>query len=147
MVRVRDRFGVGKLHVAPGAARIPVMLLRYKVRDVLREARRFCNPDEAFRVPTVLDANFYEYFMPSPTPLPYGRTANLRGEFDDTKLTCELIHLPVNIELAQIAEVGYIDAPIPDLALAHVRDVHLWLLRYETGRDDFGEYMRGHEPC
>jgi hypothetical protein len=145
-VGLRDRFGMGKMHVALGAAPIPVMLLRYQVKDVLRAAKRFCPEDAAVRVPTVLDGNLYEYFFPAPTPFPHGRTVNLNGDFDDKKLTCELIHLPVDVEIGHIAAVGQIDRPIPGLTLARLRDVHLWLLRYETDRKDFGEYLSGHEP-
>ena len=146
LVRLRDRFGMGKWHVAPGAEPIPVMLLRYPVRAVVNAALPYCDPVATFRVPTVFDANLYEYFFPAPTPLPIGRTVHLGGRLDESALTCELIHLPVNITLEQIVTVGKIDCPIPDVALGRLRDVHLWLLRYEIGRDDFGEWMCGHEP-
>jgi hypothetical protein len=62
--QLRRRFGLGHIHVPHGADRIPVMLLRYTVSDVLAAAWGRCRPELALRVPTVLEANFYQYFFP-----------------------------------------------------------------------------------
>ena len=136
---IRDRFGIGHLHPVTGA--ITVMLLSYTVKEMLKLARRYCQPLLAMRVPTVLDSNLYEYFYPSPTPLPYGRTVDLQGGLNDEKLTCELIHLPVDLKVDHIRKLGQITKPIPSLPLAQLRNDHLWILRYVCVRNNWGQMM------
>jgi hypothetical protein len=139
--RIRNRFGIGHLHVDPGADPIPVMLLVYSVERVLKSAKTIIPEGLSMRIPTVLDANLYPYFFPAPTPLPFGRTVHLGGGTAAGTLTCELIHLPINISVNDIRKVGMVTSPIPDVPLPDLRDNHLQVLRDETGRDDLGEWM------
>jgi hypothetical protein len=142
--QLRRRFGLGHIHVPHGADRIPVMLLRYTVGEVLAATRRYCRPEFALRVPTVLEANFYQYFFPSPTPFPYGRTVDLDGGRNPRQLTCELVHLPMDLSPDHIDCVGWIEPGTPEMDLAKLRDDHLELLRTDTNRHDFGEAMVEH---
>lgn len=147
--RLRRRFGMGHLHVVKKGDDIPVMLLRYTVDAVRKAAARFCAPDSAIRIPTVLESSLYEYFYPSPAPLAYGRTLHLDGGQDPDRETCEVVHLPVNVDISHVVGVDLLTGPIydsfhgPVLAerLARVRDDHLEVLRFQTGCDDFGERM------
>lgn len=138
---IRDRLGLGHFDVPPGAAPLPVMLLRYSVEDALRRATRFCKAEVAMRVPTVLESNMFHYFYPAPTELPFGRTVYLGGGLDESLLTCELVHLPVDITVGDVWKVGMVEKPIPNVPLAKVRDDHLEIIRVEAVRDDFGEMM------
>ncbi len=138
---LRRRYGIGHLDVPAGADPIPVMLLRYTVGELIAAAKRWCPASDAIRVPTILESNCYEFFFPAPTPLPYGRTVDLAGGLDTDRLTCELVHLPVDLEIGHIDRVGQLTKPIPDLTLAQVRNDHLEILRYECERDDFGDRM------
>jgi hypothetical protein len=121
------------------------MLLRYSVEELLQATEKVCERESALRVPTVLESNMFHYFYPSPTELPFGRTVYLGGGMDDTMLTCELVHLPVDLAWSHIWKVGKVTQPIPNVSLTQARDDHLDIIRIEADRLDFGEYMN-HGP-
>ena len=52
--QVRDRFGLAHLDPGPGAV-VPIALMRYPVRDILKAARRQPDAVHPICVPTVLD--------------------------------------------------------------------------------------------
>jgi hypothetical protein len=139
--QLRRRFGIGHMTVPKGSPAIPVMLLKYTVGDVLKAAKKYRVAAAAIRVPTTLDSGLYNYFYPSPTPYPYGRTVHLDGDQAVRRLACEIVHLPVDINLAHIDRIGEIGETKPTSALSVLRDHHLDALRIDTDCEDFGEYM------
>jgi len=140
---LRARFGLGFLSPGPDGVAVPVAQLRYTVDALYRRRRPSGLPTEAMvRVPTWLETNFYDYFFPAPTSQYYGRTMDLRGAPHTARLTCEVVHFPVNIEPEDIWDIGLIDTPIPRAhELATVRDEHLAALRTEFACPDFAETM------
>ena len=139
--QLRRRFGIGHLTVPKGANPIPVMLLTYTVGDVLKAAKAHCRAEMVFRVPTTLEANLYDYFFPAPTAFPYGRTVHLDGDQAVRRLASEIVHLPVDIDMAHIDRIGEIRETAPVPPLGSLRDHHLDALRIDSECEDFGEYM------
>lgn len=140
--QLRDRYGIGKLGTLPGGPARTILQFRYKVGEVARRGASVLNGQSAFRVPTAFEANFYAYFFPAPTQEPFGCTVDLAGPPAGQQLTCEIIHLPVDMELADIHDIALLDQPAPDpKALPALRDGHLHVLRTQCRYPDFAEMM------
>jgi hypothetical protein len=140
--RLRDRLGLSHYDVPPSGSPIAVAVMRYRVAEVLAgmgaEER-----DRAFAVPTVLDGELNTHFFPSPREIGYGRTLDLRPDEECERLVAEVLHRRIEYTPDHIYRVGWMTTPIPPYdhgpAFARLRNGHLFCLRYESGRDDFGE--------
>lgn len=133
---LRDRFGLG--HYDPNhpdtrlpGEPIPVLLLRYRVRDVLAAVRTA----GAFAVPTVLDSTWSQFFCPSPVGMEFGQTVDLSpGGEDEYLLNCEILHQRIDWQPEHLYRVGLIDEP-PGKNCEEARRIHL-----EYFQDDFKQF-------
>ena len=136
--RFRDRLGLSQYDPAPGTM-LPVALMRYRVREVLRvhsREARLC-----FSVPTCLDGPLSAHFFPSPGAVPYGRTLDLTEDTECERLVSEILHRRFDYRPEHLLKVGFIRRATPRLPLARLRNQHLFCLRYHSGKDAFGEEM------
>jgi hypothetical protein len=138
-LRLRDRLGLAHLPPTNAYGPHPVVLMRYTVRDVATHARKL-NANHPLAVPTVLDAEPYEIFHPSPREQNYGRTLNLAGAGDCDRLASEVLHLRIDYAPSNIWKVGAITARADTSPgrLARLRSDHLACLQLLSNRDDFG---------
>lgn len=137
--RLRDRLGLAHLPPTLTHGPYPVVLMRYTVKDTAERATRL-GAAHALAVPTALDSEPYEIFHPSPRGLNYGRTLNLSGAGDCNQLASEVLHLRIDYTPPHIWKVGAITTQTdisPD-RLAKLREDHLFCLKYQSERDDFG---------
>lgn len=138
---VRDRFGLG--HYTPWTLgeTIPIVLLRYTVREVLNAAMGKSGVRHPVCVPTVLDSQFSRYYYPAPRELPYGRTLNLAAaEISEDKIA-EIMHFRIRYRSEHIYRVGAVTKGLDTLdavGLSTMRSNHLFCLQYDSGREDFG---------
>lgn len=143
--RVRDRFGLAHIDPKRNEA-MPVVLMSYPVRDVLRAACEKTGAAHPVCVPTVLDHEFTACFLPAPRQLPYGRTLQLMGDPDCEHKIAEVLHLRFAYRREHIHKVGVVTEPVTVLrgpGLDHLRREHLFCLQYESNRDDFGQLPSG----
>ncbi len=138
-MRLRDRLGLAHLPPTLAFGPYPVVLMKYKVFEVARRADRV-GAAHPMTVPTVLDAEPYEIFHPSPKGLNYGRTLNLAGSGDCDQLASELLHLRIDYAPGHIWKVGAITtrADTSPERLSNLRSDHLACLQLLSNRDDFG---------
>jgi hypothetical protein len=137
--RVRNRLGLA--HYGPPASRprIPVALMKYPVHEILDAA----GGAPSFAWPTVLDGPLNSHFFPAPgAGLTFGRTLALEPDPECESLVAELLHRRMDYRPEHLYRVGFVDRPIPPHqrgpAFAELRNAHLFCLRYESGREDFG---------
>ena len=137
--RLRDRLGLAHLPPTGTYGPHPVILMRYKVREVTGRAKTL-NADFPLAGPSVLDAEPYEIFHPSPKELNYGRTLNLAGAGDCDQLASEVLHLRIDYSPGHIWKVGAITgrADVSPPRLTVLRSDHLVCLQLQSNRDDFG---------
>jgi len=137
--RLRDRLGLAHLPPIGAFGPHPVVLMRYTVREVADHARKL-QANHPLAVPTVLDAEPYEIFHPSPREQNYGRTLNLAGSGNCDRLTSEVLHLRIDYAPSHIWKVGAITAraDTSPARLAELRGDHLTCLQLLSNRDDFG---------
>lgn len=138
-LRLRDRLGLAHLPPTNAYGPHPVVLMRYTVGEVAAHARNLA-ADHPLAVPTVLDAEPYEIFHPSPQQQNYGRTLNLAGAGDCDRLASEVLHLRMDYTPKHIWKVGAITARADASPgrLARLRSDHLTCLQLLSNRDDFG---------
>jgi hypothetical protein len=93
-----------------GGEPIPVLLLRYRVEDVITH-----QPDEPnfAAVPTVLDSTWSPFFCPVPEGWREGQTLDLTsGTENDYELNCEILHRFIEYKASYVYRVGWItDSP------------------------------------
>lgn len=137
--RLRDRLGLAHLPPTGHYGPHPVVLMRYKVIEVSGHAKTL-NADFPLAVPTVLDAEPYEIFHPSPKQLNFGRTLNLAGAGDCDQLASEVLHLRIDYRPRHVWKVGAITgrANVSAPRLTALRSDHLVCLQLQSNRDDFG---------
>lgn len=137
--RLRDRLGLAHLPPTGTYGPYPVVLMRYKVKEVTQRAKTL-SADFPLAVPTVLDAEPYEIFHPSPKELSYGRTLNLAGAGDCDQLVSEVLHLRIDYSPGHIWKVGAITgrADVSPPRLTVLRSDHLVCVQLQSNRDDFG---------
>jgi hypothetical protein len=144
--RLRDRLGLSHYDVPPSGSPIAVALMRYRVAEVLA-GMGGDEQERAFAVPTVLDGELNVHFFPSPREVVYGRTLDLRPDEDCERLVAELLHRRIEYTPDHLYRVGWMTSPIPPYdngaAFARLRNGHLFCLRYESGREDFGADIPG----
>lgn len=138
-LRLRDRLGLAHLPPTNAYGPHPVVLMRYTVGEVAEHARKLA-ANHPLAVPTVLDAEPYEIFHPSPREQNYGRTLNLAGAGDCDRLASEVLHLRIDYAPSHIWKVGAITAraDTSPKRLAGLRSDHLACLQLLSSRDDFG---------
>lgn len=137
--RLRDLLGLAHLPPTNCYGPHPVVLMRYKVKEVSERARTL-QAGHPLAVPTALDAEPYEIFHPSPREQDYGRTLNLAGIGDGNRLTSEVLHMQMDYNPSHIWKIGSITARAdasPERVLK-LRGDHLALLQLLSNRDDFG---------
>ena len=139
---LRDRLGLGHLGIPNGPPQ-PIALMRYPLAVVLA-AQRQQQLAAACALPTVLDGGMHEFFFPVPREHPYGATVHLVPDFADI-LTAEVVHCRIDYEPGHLYRLGEITRPsrLDDAQLREARDLHLYALREECGREDFGEELEG----
>lgn len=138
--RIRNRLGLS--HYNPGLKKtIPVALMRYPAGCILKGPGR-PEKDRAFSVPTVLDGELNTHFFPSPRSEGYGRTLDLEPDPNGERLVSEILHRRMDYSPDHFHKFGEITTPIPKRdrgnALAELRNQHLFLLRVESEKEDFG---------
>lgn len=115
--------------------------MRYRVAEVLEVASDDDLP--AFAIPTVLDGELNSHFFPSPKNANYGRTMNLEPDENCQRLVSEILHRRIDYRPEHLDRFGWISKPLPPCfagdAFARRRDEHLFCLRYESDRNNFGD--------
>lgn len=137
---LRDRLGLS--YQGSDTATIPVALMRYSAKLVLKQAKKDDRVAAGFALPTALDGDLNPFYFPAPAGHPYGATLNLSLSWSDT-LIAEILNLRIDYRPEHIWKVGYIRRPVAFGNLRKRRDQHLKLLRTETGKNDFGRFMEG----
>ena len=139
---LRDRLGLGHYGHAGGAS-LPVALMRYPLADVY-SAQRQRQWSSACALPTVLDGGMHEFFFPVPREHPYGAAVHLQPDRAET-LTAEIVHCRIDYRREHLYRLGTITRPhrLDDSQLCEARDLHLFALQVESGREDFGEAFEG----
>lgn len=140
--RLRDRLGLSHYNVlGDRTPPKPVALLRYRVKEVL--AAGSDQDGASFAVPTVLDGELNTHFFPAPREVLYGRSLDLNPDPECERLVAEVLHRRIEYRPEHILKVGKITSPLPPFqtgtAFARLRNGHRFCLRYESGREDFGE--------
>ena len=127
--KLRDRFGLGHINPMNGE-HIPVLLMRYRVRDVLNAAAGETN---ITAVPTVLDSGLGPFFCPTPTNgWNQGQTLDLSpGDENEYTLNCEILHRFVEYQTSYLYRIGWI-RELPGKTCEEARKIHLEFLQ-----DDF----------
>ena len=127
--KLRDRFGLGHFDPMDGEP-IPVLILRYRVADVVAaqtEDRNFT------AIPTVLDSSMNPFFCPTPKQgWNEGQTLDLTsGTENDYAFNCEILHRYLEYKASYIYRFGWITES-PGKTLEEARRIHL-----ECLQDDF----------
>ena len=122
--RLRDRLGVG--HMDPiNNEPIPVLMFRYRVKDVIPYHPDRKDKKRYFAVPTVLDGELSPYFCPTPKRgWNSGLALNLT-EVDENAY-CEMLHRFIEYKPEFLYSAGWITRP-PGKALGKARKIHLAL--------------------
>ena len=87
----------------------------------------------------------HQFFFPVPREHPYGVTVHLLPDRADT-LTAEIVHCRIDYRREHLYRLGTITRPhrLDDSRqLREARDLHLFALQVECGREDFGETFEG----
>ena len=127
--KLRDCLGLGHFDPMNGEP-IPVLLLRYRVADVVAakyEERNFA------AIPTVLDSRMSPFFCPTPRQSwNEGQTLDLRpGTENDYAFGCEILHRYIEYNISYICRFGWITES-PGKTFEEARRIHLEYLQ-----DDF----------
>ncbi|MBU2431978.1 MAG: hypothetical protein KKH99_14890 [Proteobacteria bacterium] len=126
--KLRDRLGLGHYDPMEGGA-IPVLLLRYRIADVVA-----VQPDELnfAAIPTVLDSSMSSFFCPTPQAWAEGQTLNLTpGPESDYVFNCEILHRYIKYKASYVYRFGWITES-PGKTCVEARRIHLEYLK-----DDF----------
>ncbi len=139
--QVRDRFGLGHYAASTGAP-ISIVLMRYLVKDVLDSVKALADVAHPICMPTVLDTQFSEFFVPAPRELPYGRTLDLADDADCSRKIAEILHPRLEYRPEQVFKIGVITTGLDTLekrGLDVLRANHFFCLQYDSNREDFGK--------
>ncbi|MBF8275866.1 MAG: hypothetical protein HW390_939 [Candidatus Brocadiaceae bacterium] len=124
--RLRDRFGLGHYDPDEGEP-IPVVLLRYRVSDVING--RPADPKFA-AVPNVLDSKWSPFFCPTPVNgWNEGQSLDLTaGNKDEYALNCEIVHRYIAYRASYFYRAGWITKS-PGRTCEEARRIHFSLLQ------------------
>lgn len=141
---LRDRLGMTHLQNTPKNPSIPVMLMKYKVSEVVAEAKKE-NVVSPFAVPTFMDSELNEAFHPAPSQCNYGRALNLQKNPENKPVAAELIHFQFTYRPSHIFKIGFINRAhiIEPQTICKLREKHLSYLRTYSGSENFGEIPAG----
>jgi len=130
--QLRNRFGLGHLDPMNGES-IPVVLLRYRVKDVLNGASE---ETKIAAVPTVLDSSWSPFFCPTPADgWNEGQSLDLSpGDENEYSLNCEILHRFIEYKPSYLYRTGWINEA-PEKTCEEARKIHLKFLR-----DDFKNF-------
>lgn len=138
--QIRDRFGLG--HYKPNSGEtIPIALMRYRVKDVASLVTGRPEAKYSVCMPTVLDSQFSQFFVPAPQELLYGRTLDLAGDEICERKIAEILHMRLEYNPGHLFMVGSITTGLDAFeakGLAELRRNHFFCLQYDSDRDDFG---------
>ncbi len=125
---LRDRFGLGHLDPLSNAgAPIPVLVLRYRVSEVMAAAAPA--DTRLFAVPTVLDGDLSPFFCPTPKGWAQGQTVNLTAStLDDYQFTYEILHRYIAYQPEHVYKVGEITTA-PGMTCEEARQIHFAYLQ------------------
>lgn len=105
--RLRDILGLA--HYSPSAGPEPVVLCKYSIKDISREAKtKF-----PMAMPTVLDSTPWEHYFPAPGALQCGRAMALTPCETENDLRLEFLHSRVTYSPNMLWKVGQIVTPGP----------------------------------
>jgi len=138
--QVRDRFGLGH-YAAAASSTIPIVLMRYPVKDVLDSITTLADVAHPVCMPTVLDTQFSQCFVPAPRELPYGRTLDLADDADCMRKIAEILHPRLEYRPEHVFRIGVITTgldTLKKLGLAALRANHFTCLQLNSERYDFG---------
>ncbi len=139
--QVRDRFGLGHYAAAAGSP-IPIALMRYPVKDVLDSVATLADVVHPVCMPTVLDTQFSQCFVPAPRELPYGRTLDLADDADCMRKIAEILHPRLEYRPEHVFKIGVITTgldTLDKLGLTALRANHFTCLQLDSERYDFGQ--------
>lgn len=141
---LRDKLGLDHLDGSV-AGPIPVALMEFDVEEVLDQARLDPAIAHSFCIPTALDGEPNSQFFPTPTvphrtpgPLDFGCPMALSVISKPEDLIAEVIHPRLIYKRDHITKIGLIGAGLPIVDVAEMRNAHLWALRIESDRLDYG---------
>lgn len=133
---LRDRLGLLHLNPLPGEEDIAILIFRYSVREISRNALGH----RPLMAPTVLDGAFSAAFFPSPIDHACGYTVDLSPDNPvSVDRRRELLHPAMRWRADALFRVGHIHRPVPDDHLRMARGLHLIQLREKIGRPDYSE--------
>jgi len=126
--QLRDRFGLGHFDTLDGEP-IPVVLMRYRVRDVINAAS---GETKIIAVPSVLDGDWSPFFCPTPTDgWNEGQSLDLSpGGENQYSLNCEILHRFIEYQQSYLYRTGWINRP-PGKTCEEARKIHLELLQHD----------------
>jgi len=130
--RLRDFLGLA--HYPTGPAAEPVVLCKYSVEDVSREA----TSSHPITMPTVLDSRPWEHYFPAPKSLQFGRAMALTPCEGDEDLKIEFLNQRVTYSPSNIWKVGQIVTPAPNFDISELRERHLLALQFAADDLTFG---------
>ncbi len=124
--RLRDRFGLGD-HDPNEGEPIPVLLLRYRVSDVIRS---YPADQIIAAVPSVLDSKWGSFFCPTPiNGWNEGRSLDLTsGGENEYTLNCEILHRHIAYRTSYFYRAGWITKS-PGKTCEEARRIHLSFLQ------------------
>jgi hypothetical protein len=123
--KVRDRFGLGHFDPMKGEP-IPVLLLRYRVADVIAMKPNECN---FAAIPTVLDSSMSPFFCPTPKDWTEGQTLDLSsGRESDYAFNCEILHRFIEYKISHVYHFGWITES-PGKTCEEARRIHMEYLK------------------
>lgn len=141
---LRNRLELSHYGVPAGAPPTPVALVRYRVEEVLG-ALAGDDGGGAFAFPAVLDGPLNSHYFPAPREAQYGRTLSLEPDPECERLVSEVLHRRIEYRPEHLFRLGQMTQPLPPhsggAAFARRRNEHLFCVRYETNRKDFGARM------
>jgi hypothetical protein len=141
---LRDKLGLDHFDATRNGD-IPVALMEFEAGEILDQASATPGMDYPFCIPTALDCEPNPQFFPTPTspgrspgPLDFGCPMGLFVILTSDNLIAEVLHPRLTYKRENIAKVGFISAGLPDVDFKEMRNAHLWALRIEADRDDYG---------
>lgn len=142
---LRNKFGLN--HLDGGrSGEIPVALMEFEAHDILDQTRATIDLAYSFSIPTTLDSKPNAQFFPTPRvpnragpgPLEFGCPMSIGVILSPDDLIAEILHFRLNYEVRHLVKVGTISTGLPTVDFREMRNAHLWALRIEADRADYG---------
>lgn len=144
---LRNKFGLDHFD-ATRSGDIPVALMEFEAAEILAQAGSTPDVMYPFCIPTALDCEPNPQFFPTPTvpgrspgPLDFGCPMALSVILRPEDLIAEVVHPRLTYTRDHLIDVGVISAGLPAVDFNEMRNAHLWALRIEADRLDFGSEL------